>query len=116
MKPQTIVAASSTHETWRVSVKNRAVLCVVLMISSSLLWDTAASGSGNDAVGLSVREERCTADDHTLAPGQAGGDRDPRADDRAELDPARLRPVAAVDDVHRVGPIRGLHDRGQGNG
>ena len=94
--PQRTVPINNTHATCRVSVKNRAVLCVRSMRPWSLCCSDihilkspfALVISGNDADGLAIDEQRCATDDHALAWLDAVENGNAIAHDLAQLDAA----------------------------
>src|SRR5215467_1573790 len=94
-----------TQATARVSVKYRAVLWVLRIISASdLLWAMTGSRvggwerwrSGNDADRVAVVEERRAERHHPVAGGNALADHDPVTDELGELHRPQGDPCSAV--------------------
>src|SRR5262245_26765304 len=127
---------SSTHETWRVDTKKRAVLCVCAMMSASgrcamtlvLVGPPSAFARRamarrtlhlrNNGDPFAVAQTRGAGHDHLFACLDAAGDLNAVAGDGAGCDGAQPRLQIrglAVDHEHRVSVFLGavLDDRGE---
>src|SRR5271156_825778 len=62
---------SRTIETWRCSVKKRAVLCVFSMYSASDLWLIVVVHSGNDANLIAALDQVDACGDDSVSKGKA---------------------------------------------
>src|SRR6187200_3238296 len=120
--PQSTVPMSSTHEIWRVSVKNRAVLWVRAMrccsvCSTLMVRPRVARGpsckyqSRNDADRFAVGDERGAGHDHSLADAEPVFDHDRVADDVAEGDGAQARDLGVTAAFDREGGVAAVSRR-----